>query len=212
MKRNFTTSRFWRMPGRGVNGLRPNCPRCGWWLCADRTCRCGWPKAKARRQRTCVLIGPAASSAASGKSCAAPGCFNPYLAARELCWSHYRKKLKQVARNPGRGLGCYRGLPRKLIREIASMRKARIYGTKARLFRARVLIFDTAGGRIMNLPRKQRLFVNRVSHESYDRYLVRCWERNTAPKSFRAFRRRWYGAQKLNWQRFDVPRMMSLRS
>jgi len=102
-------------------------------------------------------------------------------------------------------------MPRKLIRELATIKRARIYGTKERVFRARTLIFDTAGGSIMNLRRKQRLFVNHVSHESYERYLVRCWERNTAPLSFRAFRRRWYGAQKLNWQRFDVPRMMSAR-
>lgn len=76
------------------------------------------------------------------------------------------------------------------------------------MFQARILIFDTAGGRIMKLPHKQRQFVNHVSHESYDIYRVRCLERNTPAMSFRAFRRRWYGAQKTNWRRFDVPRMM----
>ena len=118
---------------------------------------------------------------------------------------------KRVPGDRRKGLGCYCGMSRKLIREIASIRRARIYGTKERMLRARILMFDTAGGRIMNLRRNQRLFVNRVSHESYEIHRVRCCERNTPPMTFRAFRRRWYGAQKANWRRFDVPRVVSER-
>jgi hypothetical protein len=77
---------------------------------------------------------------------------------------------------------------------------------KERLWQARALIFYRAGGRIMNLHREQRLFVNQVSHESYERYLFKCWLLGRPPMSFRAYRRRWYGAQKANFRRFDVPR------
>jgi len=187
--------------------MDPNaCPRCGRWLSADRTCRCGCPEAKARTPRIRVsTLRPRAS-----KICDALDCRSPADAGK-LCWRHYRQLRKQVPADLRKGLGCYRGMPRKLIREIASIKRARIYGTKERMFRARILIFDTAGGHIMNLRRQQRLFVNQVSHESYERYLVRCWERNTVPLSFRAFRRRWYGAQKTNWHRFDVPRQMQVR-
>ena len=64
---------------------------------------------------------------------------------------------------------------------------------------------------MLNLPARERLFVNSISHESYERYLFRCFERGIAPMSFRAHRRRWYGAQKANWRRFDVPRAMTVR-
>ena len=184
--------------------MDPNaCPQCGAWLFANRTCRCGWPKAKARKPRLRMLP----VTLAVGKTCCVPGCGWP-VAAKGLCWRHYRQLRKQIPPDRRKGLGCYKGLPRKLIREIASEKRARKEDWKDQLHETRAVIFGRARGRIMNLPRKQRLFVNRVSHESYERYLVRCYERNVSPMSFRAYRRRWYGAQKTNWRRFDVPRMM----
>jgi hypothetical protein len=188
-----------------VLSMDPNaCSRCGRPLFANRTCRCGWPEAKARTTRMRVaMLRPR-----SGKNCDVLAC-RSLADVGKLCWRHYRHLRKQVPADRKKGLGCYRGMPRKLIRELASIRRASIHGTKERLFRARLLIFEAAGGRIMKLPRKQRQFVNRVSHESYEIYLVRCLERKKPPMSFKAFRRRWYGAQKANWRRFDVPRMMS---
>jgi hypothetical protein len=177
------------------------CPRCGRWLFADRTCRCGWPKVKARLQqvRVPVLRRP------TDRRCAAFGCEGPARVGK-LCWRHYRQLRKQVPANRRKGLGCYRGMPRKLIEELASLNRASKHAKQERLRAARELIFDRAGGRIMNLTRDKRFFVNRVSHESHERYVTRCWDRGIAPMSFRAYRRRWYGAQKVNWRRFDVPR------
>ena len=65
--------------------------------------------------------------------------------------------------------------------EKRDLKRASKYEMKERLSQARVLIFDGAGGRIMSLPRKLRLFVNRVSHESYERYLIKCRSLGTAP-------------------------------
>ena len=64
---------------------------------------------------------------------------------------------------------------------------------------------------MMNLSRKDRLFVNRVSHESHDLHRFRCYVRGIPPMTFRAYRLRWYGAQKANYRRFDVPRVMRMR-
>jgi hypothetical protein len=62
---------------------------------------------------------------------------------------------------------------------------------------------------MMNFQLGQRLLVNRLSHESYEHYLFLCGLQGVSPMSFRAHRRRWYGAQKTNWRRFDVPRVIS---
>jgi hypothetical protein len=57
-----------------------------------------------------------------------------------------------------------------------------------------------------NLPRAERAFVSRVIHERYDLHCFRRTKQGTEPIRFRAFRRRWYGGQKANFRRFDVPR------
>jgi len=187
-----------------VPSMDPNaCPRCGARLFANRSCRCGWPKAKARKPRLRVL--PAI--VAVGKTCSVPGCSWP-VAAKRLCWRHYRQLRKQVPADRRKGLGCYRGMPWKLIEDLAGIKRANQQSMKERLRKARELVFDRACGRIMNLPRQLRSYVNRVSHESYELYLVRCWDRGIAPMSFRAYRRRWYGAQKANFRRFDVPQRL----
>jgi hypothetical protein len=102
-------------------------------------------------------------------------------------------------------------MPRKLISELAKLKRDEKLRGRQRQLEARELLFGMAGGHMMNLPLEQRLFVNRVSHESYERHLFRWYVRGVPPMSFRAHRRRWYGAQKVNWGRFDVPRIMSER-
>ena len=110
------------------------------------------------------------------------------------------------------GLGLYWGMPWKLMLELANLKRTERLRNRQRLLEAREPLFGKAGGRMMNLPLEQRQFVNRVSHESHERYLFRCcYVRGVPPMSFRAYRRRWYGAQKANWRRFDVPRMMNAR-
>ena len=190
-----------------VSGMDTNsCIRCGGRLFANRTCRCGWPKRKARKPRIRVM----ASTSAVGRTCKISGCGGP-VSVGQLCWSHYRQLRKQVPADRGKGLGLYRGIPRKLISERANLKRAERVRNRQRQFELRELLFGKAGGRVMNLPREQRQFVNRVSHESYERHLFRCYVRGVPPMSFRAHRRRWYGAQKTNWRRFDVPRMMRER-
>jgi len=166
----------------------------------------GWPQVKAR---TAQVRLPALNST-SGPTCDILGCGQP-ASVGKLCWWHYRQLRKKVPADRGKGLGCYRGMPLKLINELASLKRASEHEWKERRRVARALIFDRAGGRIMNLPRKQRLFVNQVSHESYERYLFECRSLGTPPMSFRAYRRRWYGAQKANYRRFDVPRTIKAR-
>lgn len=183
------------------------CPVCGQRLFANRNCRCGWPKTKARKRRTRGSVLPFASF----KTCGILGCDGPARVG-QLCWSHYRWLRKQVPPDRRKGLGLYRGMPRKLILELANLKRAdRLLG-RQRQIEVRDLLFGKAAGRMMNLPHEQRLFVNRLSHESYERHLFRCYMRGIPPMTFRAHRRRWYGAQKTNWRRFDVPRMMSERS
>src|SRR5215469_3714596 len=188
--------------------MEPNaCPQCGARLCANRTCRCGWPKAKARKRRLRVL----AAILEVGKTCSVAGCGWP-VAAQSLCWLHYRQLRKRVPAERGKGLGLYRGMPWKLMLELANLKRTERLRNRQRLLEAREPLFGKAGDRMMNLPLEQRQFVNRVSHESHERYLFRCcYVRGVPPMSFRAYRRRWYGAQKANWRRFDVPRMMNAR-
>src|SRR5215467_4449390 len=98
--------------------MDPNaCPLCGGWLFANKTCRCGWPKVKAREPRLRML--PA--TLVVGKTCGVPGCGGP-VAARGLCWSHYRQLRKQVPGDRGKGLGCYRGRSRKVIQFLAALK------------------------------------------------------------------------------------------
>ena len=174
---------------------------------ANRTCRCGWPKAKAITPR----VRTDASSIATGKSCTILGCFRPPIAAKDRCWPHYRRLREREPADRGKGCGCYRGLPKSLIHECANRKKAERQGRKERQLEARELLFGEGRGRIMNLSRKDQLFVRQVSHESHKLYLFRCWDRGITPMSFRAYRRRLYAAQNTNWRRFDVPRVMSRR-
>ena len=147
---------------------------------------------------------------ASCKTCDIPGCSTP-ASVGKLCWRHYRQLRKQVSADRSKGLGLYRGMPRKLILELANQKRAERLRGRQHHLEARELLFGKAGGHMMNLPLEQRLFVNRLIHESYERYLFRCYVSSFPPMSFRAHRRRWYGAQKVNWRRFDVPRAMSWR-
>src|SRR5215469_16449012 len=102
------------------------CPRCGGRLFANGTCGCGWPKAKARELR---LRLPA--TLAVGKTCSVPGCSWP-VAAKDLCWRHYRQLRKQVSADRGRGLGCYRGRSRKVIQFLAAQKKEERQSRKQR--------------------------------------------------------------------------------
>jgi hypothetical protein len=167
---------------------------------------CGWPNAKALKPRRQLM----ASTFAVGRVCKISGCAGPARVGQR-CWSHYRQFREQVPADRGKGLGIYRGLPRKLILELASLKRVERLRGRQRQFEARELLFGKAGGRMMSLPFEQRLFVNRLSHESYERHIFRCYLGGVLPMSFRAYRRRWYGAQKTNWRRFDVPRMVSER-
>jgi hypothetical protein len=180
------------------------CPRCGGRLLANRTCGCGWPKAKARNLHTQITV----LSFVSLKTCGILGC-GGRVRVGQLCWSHYGQLRKQVPADRSKGLGLYRGMPRKLISELANLKRVERLRGRQRQFEARELLFGKAGGRMMGLRRGQRLFVNRASHESYDRHCFQRRLRGILPMVFRAYRRRWYGAQKVNWRRFDVPRVMS---
>ena len=102
----------------------------------------------------------------------------------------------------------YRGMNRHLITELANRKKANRLSDRQRRLEVRELLFGKARGRMMSLPRKQRLIVNQESHESYDRYLFRCRLRGSQPMSFNGHRRRWYGSMKACWPRWDVPRML----
>jgi hypothetical protein len=188
--------------------MDPNaCPQCGARLFANRTCRCGWPKKKARKAGPRII----AATLVGDKTCRTLGCGGA-AGVGQLCWRHYRQLRKEIPADRGKGLGLYRGMPRKLISDLANQKRAERLRGRQHQLEARELLFGKAGGRMMNLPLEQRQFVNRVSHESHERYLFRChYVRAVPPMSFRAFRRRWYGAQKANWRRFDVPRMMNAR-
>jgi hypothetical protein len=111
--------------------------------------------------------------------------------------------------NPGKVLGCYRGLPRVVIRLRAAQKTEEKQRRKERQREARHLLFDTGRGLMKNLSRAERVFVNRAIHESHDLHWLRRFIQGVERMRFRAFRPRWYGAQKLNWQRFDVPRVIS---
>jgi len=93
------------------------------------------------------------------RQCRIIGCGRP-LVVKELCRPHYRELRKRVPADRRKGLACYRGMPRIVIQELAGQKKADKQRTKERLFEARDLLFGRAGGRMMSLPREQRLFVN----------------------------------------------------
>jgi hypothetical protein len=133
------------------------------------------------------------------------------MAAEDRCWRHYRRLREREPADRRKGCGCYRGLPQNLIHEFANRKKAEKQRGKERLREARELLFGKGHGRMMNLSRKNRLFVNQVSHESHELHLFRRYVRGIPPMSFRAYRLRWYGAQKANWRRFDMPRGISAR-
>lgn len=153
-----------------------------------------------------MLTGRAARAAALGKCCEVWGCLNPYLAARGLCWSHYRVQLKRLPADPQKGLGCYRGLPRKIIQLRAAQKRDEKQRRKQRQGEARRVLFDEGNGMMRNLSRAKRAFVNLAIHESYDLHCFRRSIQGQQAMRFRAFRLRWYGVQKLNWLRFDMPR------
>src|SRR5215469_7474751 len=92
--------------------MDPNaCPQCGARLCANRTCRCGWPKAKARKRRLRVL----AAILEVGKTCpfqAAVGLSRPKASAGctiGSCGSGFQRSAARSRTLPGNALETHVG-------------------------------------------------------------------------------------------------------
>src|SRR5262250_1933121 len=95
-----------------VHCMDPNaCPLCGGWLFANRTCRCGWPKKKARKPGLRII----APTIVVGKTCKTLGCGGA-AGVGQLCWRHYRQLRKRVPADRNKGLGCYRGMAYREVR------------------------------------------------------------------------------------------------
>jgi hypothetical protein len=69
------------------------------------------------------------------------GCGGAPLAAEGRCWTHYRGLRKEVPSDRRKGLGPYRGMPRKLILELANLKRAERLLGRQRHIEVRELLF-----------------------------------------------------------------------
>jgi hypothetical protein len=122
---------------------------------------------------------------------------------------------------------------REVRLQRAMQRKREKQEAFERRFKARDLLFRKGKGRMCNLNHREKCFIRSVQHESYNLYLMefnglvqprydvgKAWSRltrrrilnrQTTPKHFRAWRRRWFGSQKVRYYRHDVPMQMKKR-